>query len=380
MLIGVDASRAVVAQRTGTEVYSLHLIRELLEIDSAHRLRLYLNTAPPRGLLPEPAHCEQRVMPFPRLWTHVRLSAEMLSHPPDVLFVPSHVLPLIHPRRSVVTVHDLGHRTYPQAHTRKQRWYLEWSTRYHLRTAAHILADSGSTKEDLVRLYGADPARITVAYLGVDPAMQPVRDLDRIAAVKHRVGIEGPYLLYVGTLQPRKNLPRLIEAFSRSGERGISSDGERLQLVLAGKRGWLAEDLRSQAQKLGIGGQVVTPGFVDDADLATLYSGATLFVMPSLYEGFCMPVLEAMACGTPVACSDVSSLPEVAGDAALMFDPHDVVGMARQMDRGVYDVSLRAALIAQGLARARRFTWRACAHQVLEVLERVGQEGRSWKA
>ena len=383
MLIGIDASRALVAQRTGTEVYSLHLIRALLRTgpQAAHRFRLYLNATPPPGLFPDVPHVACRVMPFPRLWTHVRLSVEMLSRPPDVLLVPSHVLPLVHPRRSVVTVHDLGHRYYPEAHTATQRRYLEWSARFHVRMAAHLLADSSSTADDLVRLYSANPERITVAHLGVDPGFGPVRDPEAVAAVCAKYGIEGPYLLYVGTLQPRKNLVRLIEAFGqmRKREKGVKGEGgnglsgtRSLKLVLAGKRGWLDDEILSRARELGIGERVVLPGFVDAADLPALYTGALLFVMPSLYEGFCMPVLEAMACGTPVACSDVSSLPEVVGDAALTFDPHDVGDIAATMARGIGDSGLREELVARGLERVKQFTWERCAECVLQVLARVG--------
>jgi glycosyltransferase involved in cell wall biosynthesis len=382
VLVGIDASRAAVVQRTGTEVYSLHLIRALLQAGMAHRFRLYFNRPPPRGLISAVDPCELRVIPFPRLWTHLRLSSEMLVRPPDVLFVPSHVLPLVHPRRSVVTVHDLGHRAYPEAHTAGQRRYLEWSARYHVRTAAHIVADSRATKDDLVRLYGADPSRVTVAHLGVDPALQPVRDPILLGRVRTKYGISAPYLLYVGTLQPRKNLVRLIEAFGELGSRpqvgrGIEQ-GARLQLVLAGRKGWLYDEILCRARELGLEGRVVFPGYVDGADLAALYSGASLFVMPSLYEGFCMPVLEAMACGAPVACSNVSSLPEVAGDAARLFDPRDVAAIVAAMEEALEDGALRQARVARGLEQVERFTWTKCAQQVLGVLESVtGQEGET---
>ena len=370
MLIGIDASRATVAQRTGTEAYSLHLIRSLLELDSAHRFRLYFNRAPPPGLFTAAANerSDQRVMPFPRLWTHARLSTEMLVHPPDVLYVPSHVLPIAHPQRSVVTVHDLGHRFYPEAHTPGQRRYLEWSTRYHVRAAAHLVADSEATRRDLVRLYGADEQRITVVHLGVDPTLRPVDEPAELARVRAKYGLASSYLLYVGTLQPRKNLVRLIDAFAEIccvGE-GLGRD---LQLVLAGKKGWLYQEILERGRELGVEARVVFPGFVPAADLAALYSGARLFVMPSLYEGFCLPVLEAMACGTPVVCSSTSSLPEVAGDAALLFDPHDVKEMARAMVRALERAELRRSLIAQGTERVRGFTWSHAARQVLEILE-----------
>ena len=367
MLIGIDASRATVAQRTGTEAYSLHAIRQLVAVGTAHRFRLYFNRPPVQGLIRAGQNCQQRVIPFPRLWTQIRLSAEVSLRPPDVLWVPSHVLPLIHPRRSVVTVHDLGHRYWPGAHTARQRWYLEWSARLHARTAAHIIADSKATRDDLVRIYGIEPTRITVAHLGVDPDLRRVEDAAHIERTCRGFGISCPYLLYVGTLQPRKNLVRLLEAFA---ELRSSTTGP-LQLVLVGRMGWLYQSILTRAQELNLGQDIVFTGYVPDADLPALYSGAAMFVLPSLYEGFCMPVLEAMACGTPVACSNVSSLPETAGDAALLFDPRKVDEMAEAMRRGLGDAELRAALIERGRERVRHFTWDRCARQVLEVLERV---------
>ncbi len=364
MLIGIDASRTTVARRTGTEVYSLHLIHHLLRLRPDWQFRLYFNEAPPAGLIPSAPHCEQRIMPFPRLWTHLRLSFEMALRPPELLFVPAHVLPLVHPRRSVVTVHDVGYRYHPEAHPPAQRRYLEWSTRYHVRAAAHLIADSQATRDDLLRFYRADPARITVVHLGIDEGFRPVQDPAVTAAVKARYGIDGPYLLYLGTLQPRKNLARLIRAFAGVPDREI-------RLVLAGKPGWLAQDLRAQAEAAGVGGRVVLPGFVDDADRAALYSAASLFVMPSLYEGFCFPVLEAMACGTPVACSNTSSLPEVVGDAALSFDPTDVEAMTAAITRILDDAALKAQMIRGGLERSASFTWARCARQTAAVLEDI---------
>ncbi|MBN1933435.1 MAG: glycosyltransferase family 4 protein, partial [Anaerolineae bacterium] len=232
------------------------------------------------------------------------------------------------------------------------------------RAAAHLIADSQATQDDLVRFYHADPARITVVHLGIDGGFRPMQDPAATAAVKAQYGIDGPYLLYLGTLQPRKNLSRLIQSFARVplGE---------IKLVLAGKRGWLAEDLRAQAEAAGVGARVVLPGFVDDADRPALYSGASLFVMPSLYEGFCFPVLEAMACGTPVACSNTSSLPEVVGDAALLFDPTDMEAMTAAITQVLDNATLRAQLIRRGLERSATFTWERCARQTAVVLDKV---------
>jgi len=358
MLIGVDASRAIAARPTGTEVYSQRLIRALLESESPHRFRLYFRSHPPTGEFPG---ADQRVIPFPRAWTHARLSWEMAHRAPDALFVPAHVLPLIHPRTSLVTVHDLGYLRFPAAHPPRQRLYLDLSTRWNARVAAHVLADSQATRADLVARYGTSPDKITVAYPGRDEALAPVRDPSAIQAVKAHYGIDGRYFLYLGTLQPRKNLSRLIAAFGR-----LRSDAV---LVLAGQRGWLYQDLFAQVRRLGLEGRVYFPGYVPDQDKATLMSAALAFVFPSLYEGFGLPVLEAQACGCPVITSTTSSLPEVAGEAAVLVDPADVEGIAAALERAAADPALRATLIERGFSNVRRFSWGASARTVLGAIE-----------
>jgi glycosyltransferase involved in cell wall biosynthesis len=391
MLIGIDASRATAGQRTGTETYSLNLIRALIGLGTGHRFRLYTNGvshAPGISEMPG-AWGEVRAIPFPRLWTHVRLSAEMLTRPPDLLFVPAHVLPLIHPRRSVVTVHDLGYLRYPAAHRPADRRYLDWSTRWNAQQATAVLADSQATKDDLARAYGVDPDKIRVVYLGRDEALGPVRAANELAAVRERYGIAGRYLLYVGTLQPRKNLARVIEAFARVvgappppqrwGEQSPPLPPQDwgpggLQLVLAGKRGWLYDDLFAQAARLGLTDRIIFPGYVAAADLPALLSGALAFVFPSLYEGFGIPVLEAGACGVPVITSNTSSLPEVAGDAALLVDPHDVDAIADAMYRLVTDADLRAELTRRGQENIKRFSWEKCARETLAVLVEAGSK------
>lgn len=381
MLIGVDASRATAAHRTGTETYSQYLIRALLAQGTEHRFRLYFNQSPPPGLFPEAA--DQLVIPFARLWTHVRLSREMLSAPPDVLLVPSHVLPLIHPRRCVVTVHDLGYHYYPEAHTLFQNLYLRWSTRYNARTATRVLADSEATRKDLLRYYGIPEERVVVVYPGHDEALGPVSDQQMLEAVRNRHGLNGPYLLYVGTLHPRKNLVRLVDAFAVLAARlqsmseaagvGVARDVTAPYLVLAGSKGWLYREIFDRVRRLELEDRVLFTGYVPDADLPALLSGALAFVFPSLYEGFGFPVLEAMACGTPVVCSSASSLPEVAGDAALQVDPLDTEGWVEAMHQILIDGGLRATLVERGLKQVQRFSWQRCASQVLQVLEEVGR-------
>jgi glycosyltransferase involved in cell wall biosynthesis len=371
MLVGIDASRATVTQRTGTEYYSLRLIEALLSLDTPHHFRLYSNRpAETSGVLSalqaaNAGHVDLRRIPLPRLWTHVRLSLELMRHPPEVLFVPSHVLPLWTRVPAVVTVHDLGYLFFPETHPTRQRSYLDWSTRHNARTADLVIADSGATKRDLVANYGVQPGKIRVAYPGFDADLAPVTDPAALAEVKRRYGVQGDYFIHIGTLQPRKNLARLVEAFS------LMPPDARVQLVLAGKKGWLYDDLFQQVRSMGLEGRVLFPGYVDDGDKAALLSGAIAYVFPSLYEGFGFPALEAQACDTPLICANSSSLPEVAGDGALQVDPLDVEGLAQAMTRLLKDEALRAELIARGRRNRGRFSWQACAETVMEALEAV---------
>jgi len=368
MLIGIDASRATARERTGTENYSLFLIRALLALDGRNHYRLYCNQPPAADLFPPTDNMEVKVMPFPRLWTHVRLSWEMATHAPDVLFVPAHVLPLLHPRHSVVTVHDLGYLYYPQAYTPWTRWYLRWSTSYNARAATHLIADSEATKRDLLQHCRISPGKVTAVYPGYDPLFAPVRDPVRLAAVRARYGIPTPYVLYVGTLQPRKNLIGLLDAFA-----ALAREDKQSHLVIAGKKGWLYQPLFAHVGQLSLEERVHFIGYVPQEDLPALISGAHVFVLPSYYEGFGLPVLEAMACGTPVICSNTSSLPEVAGDAAILIDPQDTGQLVRALSRVLADPNLRHDLSERGMRQVRRFSWEKCAQQTLQILEHISQ-------
>ncbi|HJZ45794.1 MAG TPA: glycosyltransferase family 1 protein [Roseiflexaceae bacterium] len=383
MHIGIDASRVAIAARTGTEHYTFELLAALAKLDRQHRYTLYCNQ-PPAALPPLGPNFALRRIPFPRLWTHVRLSAELALHAPDVLFIPAHVLPLGAPlrpgMRTVVTIHDMGYVHFPGAHTAAQRLYLRLSTRWSARAASHLIAISGATRDDLVRYAGARPEKISVVYHGVSPRFRPIEDRAAIAAAQAKYGIRPPYFLYIGTIQPRKNLVRLLEAFASATRDWGLGIGSRVpnpqspipnpQLVIAGKRGWLTDAIeRQSAQLFGAGSAAVRfTGYVADDDLPALLSGALAFVLPSLYEGFGMPILEAMACGTPVLASATSSLPEVAGAAALLVDPEDTAAIADGLARLAGDAALRADLRARGMARAAQFTWERCAEETLAVL------------
>ncbi len=380
MQIGIDASRAVRGARTGTEHYSANLLRELTLSEAArqHDFSCYVNSreADPQTLFgfPFPAEFRLRSIPFPRLWTHLRLSAEMVRRSPRVLFVPAHVVPPLHPRRTVVTIHDLGYLYYPEAHTRFARWYLHLSTRWSVRAARRIIAVSAATARDLQTRYRVPGRKIRVVLHGVDAAFQRVSDPAQLAEVAARYGLDGPapYLLFVGTLQPRKNLGLLIEAFAGLRARWEPNAGPPPILALGGKKGWLYDTLFAQVARLGLGDAVRFLGYVADGDLPALISGAAAVTLPSLYEGFGLPALEALACGAPLLAANASSLPEVTGEAALLLDPHDPAAWTAALLRVLTTPAMRADLAERGPARAAAFTWARCAAETLRVLEEAG--------
>jgi glycosyltransferase involved in cell wall biosynthesis len=372
MILGIDASRAATGQRTGTEAYAYFLIRALISETggSDHRLRLYFNQPPAAALFPEADHVERVIIPQRRLWTHLRLGRELRQRPPDLFFTPAHVIPLGYRGPSVATVHDLGYEYFPKAHPRRQLAYLRWSTRHNARAGRRIIADSNATRDDLVKFYGVDATQIDVVYPGIDPDLRRATNEPEIAAALGRYGIQPPYLLYLGTLQPRKNLVRLVEAFASSG---LPADG--YSLVLAGKPGWLAEPLLAAVggQPSAVRDRIIFPGYIGETEKNLLLSGATALVFPSLHEGFGFPVLEAQACGTAVVCSNTSSLPEVAGEGAVLVDPLDAGAIAQAMQRVASDPELHASLIEAGYANLSRFSWSGAAARCLSVLDVAGQ-------
>ncbi len=356
MHIGIDASRATLAKRTCTEAYSLALIRALLALKAPHSWELYLRDEPLRDLFgtPQPPPI-LTIIHQPRLWTHLGLSQALHRKRPDCLFIPAHVLPLYHPCPSVVTVHDLGYLHFPQSHPFRQRLYLDLSTRFSARFATSLIADSEATRNDLISYYGTPEEKIAVVYPGYDTSLKPIRHPNGRWPVRQKYNLPERFILHVGTLQPRKNLEMLIEAY----------DPSQVSLVLAGRRGWLADTIYEKGKAKG----VLFLDYVDNEDLAALYSMAVACVAPSLYEGFGFPILEAMACGTAVICSNGGSLPEVAGEAALVLPARDPQAWAEAIRRVVTDENIRRELIMKGYRNTARFSWQKAAQQTLAVIE-----------
>jgi len=276
----------------------------------------------------------------------------------DVFHAPYFYMPYALPCPAVVTIYDLIPLVFPQGFSAAQRLSFHLMVGLAVRRASAVIAVSAATRTDLLRYFNLSPNRVHVTPLAADASFYP-RPPAEVAAVRARYGLPNAYVLYVGINKPHKNLPRLIEAYAKIGEAP--------PLVLAGREDPRYPEARRQAEVLGLGGRVAFPGDIAGADLPALYSGASLFVFPSLYEGFGLPPLEAMACGTPVVCSNRASLPEIVGDAALTVDPDDVEAIASAMRRVLDDADLRESLRQRGWARAAQFSWEHTAQETLRI-------------
>ncbi|MGI9146080.1 MAG: glycosyltransferase family 4 protein [Chloroflexota bacterium] len=363
-VIALDAR--LVGYAAGIARYTVHLADALAKLDDAEQY-VILRGRRARGVrLGEPRALQRRAMtpPHHRLerWT---LPLDVLRQRPwpSLLHSVDHVAPRWGPWRSVVTLHDLAFMLYPATHTPASRAYYA-ATADSVRRAERVIAVSQRTASDAVRLLGVDPSRIRVVHEAAAPGFSP-RPMDSLAPLAKRLGFDAdpgrPYILFVGTLEPRKNLPLLLEAFTRL-RRQIDA-----QLLVVGGRGWLDEPIFAAHARSGVGDAARFLGTLGEEDLAVLYSHAGVFALPSLYEGFGLTVVEAMACGAPVVCSDAGPLPEVAGDAALILNAWDPVEWAATMLDVLTNPSLSAELRVRGFARVRRFSWQRSARATREV-------------
>ena len=368
MRIGVDYTAAAY-QGAGIGRYTRALIRALTRLDRSNEYRLFVaGRDGAHGQARWPANVRLCAIPLSqrnltRMWHRLRLPlpVEIFTGALDLFYSPDFVLPPVLRARTLLTVHDLSFVRHPQTADPRLYRYLNAVVPRSVRRADHILADSQNTARDLANLWGVPSKKLSVLYSGVESRFRPMTDEAELARVRKRYHLPQRFILSVSTLQPRKNYERLITAFSQL----LSTAGGRPhRLVIAGGKGWLYEPIFDRVRKFGLEKVVLFPGFVADEDLPALYTLADLFAFPSLYEGFGLPVLEAMACGTPVVCSEASSLPEVAGDAALLVDPLDVDSWAAAMREALSDEELRRTLVARGLAQARRFSWEQAAREL----------------
>jgi glycosyltransferase involved in cell wall biosynthesis len=323
-----------------------------------------------RGILTR-AQIVQAALPSPFLriaWEQSMLPILARRHRLDVLHSPHYTMPLAKTCRTVVTFHDMTFFLYPQVHLLYKRIFFRTMIPLSARRADALIAISNSTRSDILRILQLPPARVATIPYGIAPIFQPIAAARGRDAFCQQHNLPYPFILYVGNLEPRKNLPALVRAFARLVQEGLPHT-----LVFAGARGWNDAPIFATIQELGLTPRIVFTDYIPQVALPALYGAADLFVYPSLYEGFGLPVLEAMACGVPVITSNLSSMPEVAGDAGILVDPNDVNALADAMTRVLTDQVLRATLAAKGLARARSFSWERMAQETLAVYARVAQ-------
>ncbi|NWG16681.1 MAG: glycosyltransferase family 4 protein [Chloroflexi bacterium] len=374
-MIGIDYTPAY-EQGGGIGRYVRELVAALTFVDRHSPYRLFVAGARSNRLPPPPGE-NFTWKPTPltprwlaRLWHRARIPipVETITGKVQLFHATDFVLPPTLPgTRTLLTVHDLSFVRVPETASPSLKAYLDVVVPRSVRRADFILADSQATKDDLVALYKTPPEKIAVLLSGVDARFHPVRDPVVLSTIRKRHGVgDAPYIFSVGTVQPRKNYGRLIQALAQ-----LHQTGSDIHLVIAGGRGWLEDPIYDSIRQTGMQSFVHFIGFADEADLPGLYSGAVCVALPSLYEGFGLPVLEAMACGTPVVTSNISSLPEVAGDAALTIDPYDVEALTNALQRLIHDETLRQRLITLGQQRARLFTWEAAARQLHQTYTRL---------
>jgi glycosyltransferase involved in cell wall biosynthesis len=375
MRVAIDYTAAIY-QSAGVGRFVRSLVKALAELDRENEYVL-VYADPPRGVKPSfpgaPNFVPLRV-PVPDrvltiLWHRLGLPVpiDLITGRVDVFHSPDFVLPPVMRAAKVLTVHDLAFLLHPECADAGLRNYLERTVPRSVARSDFILADSEHTKDDLICLLGVAPEKIEVVPGGVDPEFSPVEDAGRREEMRRTIGEGHPYILNLGVIEPRKNLVRLIEAFEMLKSRHDLPH----RLVLAGKKGWLSDDIYRRAERSPLASEILFPGFVSEQDLPLLYAAADLFVFPSLYEGFGLPPLEAMASGVPVVVSRSSSLPEVVGDAALMVRPENAEELSEAMARVLTDDGLRTAMVARGLQQSRRFTWGAAAQRMLAAYRRL---------
>jgi glycosyltransferase involved in cell wall biosynthesis len=364
--IGIDI-HSLGGQQGGNETYFQELTRSLIELPGAHELVLYYTQAAARGRFSANGHVslEQLRPRNPLLRIPLTIPWRSRKDRLDV-FHAQHIVPPFLKCKTVTTIPDIAYEHFPEAFPRRQRLWLKKLVRDSARRADHIITVSEYSKRDIVTTYGIPEDKVTVTYEGAGPEFQPVDREKAKHALACRYGITGPFVLYLGRLQARKNLTRVVEAFAQVRRAGLPH-----RLVLAGKQDSLFEPVLSRIRELGLESEILLPGFLTAADVPLFYNAAEVFVYPSLFEGFGLPVVEAMACGVPVITSQGSSLEEVAGDAALLVDPLSESSIAGAMQRLLEDSDLRSRLRQAGLKRSRMFDFRNTARQTMDVYERL---------
>lgn len=368
--IWIDGYEANVPQRLGSGRVAFELLKNIEKIDKQNDYLILLPSEPLADLPKERPGWQYKILKPKKLWTRIALPLFLFKSKlkPDVFFSPTHYSPWFSPVKRVVTIFDLSYLRFPEMFEPKDLYQLTNWTKQSIEKASQIVTISQSSKKDIIKTYKIDPKKVTVCYPGYNEELfRPVSDKQKIAQVLDKYQIDSPYILFIGTVQPRKNLKRLIQAMVKI---------DNLKLVVVGKtsgegrQAWKFEEIVELPKKLEIEDKVIFTGFVPNEDMLYLLNGATAFVLPSLWEGFGIPVVDAMACGVPVIVSNTSSLPEVAGKAGLYVDPNSVDQIEQAIRLISTDKKMHAKLSKLALEQAKKFSWKKMAKQLIEVLEK----------
>lgn len=369
MRVGIDC-RLPYYQMGGISQYILQLLPALAKIDNDNEYLIFHNRKDGRSYLPPDASNFHRM----DLWTpcHQRLerwalTAELLRHGLDVFHSPDFIPPQRGGKGQVITVHDLNFIYYPEFLTAESRRYYLGQIEWAVQRADHISADSDHTRQDLIKRLDVPPEKVTAVHLAANPVYGQPQDAEAVKGTLAAFNLPAGYLLFVGTLEPRKNLPLLLEAYKLLYEEGLND----LPLVLVGRKGWLYDEIFERVEQLGLGEQVRHLSKVDDERLAHLYSAAGLLVLPSFYEGFGLPPLEAMHCGCPVVVSDRGSLPEIVGRAGIVLPPENPEDWAAAMAAVLTDGLKWKEMKRAGFEQAKKFSWESAAQQTLYIYQQV---------
>jgi glycosyltransferase involved in cell wall biosynthesis len=347
MKIAIDINELTLKQNTGVKTYTREIVKALGQVDKKNEYILYRRE-------------QKSLFPF---WTYLKLPKEIKKDKPDILFMPIQATPFFKKPKNlklIITVHDLAFLLFPKHFTFKDRFLLNFHTKRAVKMADKIIAPSEATKKDIIKFYKIDENKIEVVYHGVNSIKYQVSGIKQ--DFKKNINI-----LFVGTIQPRKNLVKLIEAFELLKTR-YKLCVISYKLIIAGGKGWMADEVYKKAKESKFSDEIIFTGSVSDDELADLYKNAEIFVMPSLYEGFGLPVLEAMSYGVPCVVSDNSSLREIAGDSALLVDAHNSNDIAEKINILLNDEELRKDLSHRGLENIKKFSWIKAAEKTLEVL------------
>jgi len=375
MIIGIDGNEANVEKRVGISEYAFQLLSQFSDVKQQEiTFEVYLKDKPLPHLPAESDRWHYTVFGPKKLWTQFALPLRLYTHSkkPNIFLSLTHYAPRFSPVPTVVSVMDLSYLYFPEMFNKSDLLQLRNWTAYSVKKAKKVLTISNSSRDDIIKEYNLAKDKVAVTHLGIKETVSLTPHIYSMNTLKAKYALSDNYILFVGTLQPRKNISRLIKAFAKVLKTEKAPDD--LQLIIVGRKGWLYEEILETPKELGIEHRVSFLENVQDDELPLFYKHALCYVLPSLYEGFGLPVLEAMQQGCPVITSNVSSLPEAGGDAALYVDPEDVGDIAEKITKLITNDKLRKELIEKGHEQVKKFSWEKTARETLAVLEEVAKK------